>query len=132
MYSKRLTRGSITIFQHDYLSEANHHYSRKTENAFGETVLIRTPEFIPDNFNYQSSVADESLFGCQGQEDPAGFFPEGTLCKYFARYDEFVVVFYSMTDYKGITVLEVSEIESLLETIDDNFELHLSGVQGPG
>lgn len=78
-----------------------------------------SPWAVPDEWSYESPVADRFRFAC-GQQD-GGPYPT-SVCVSIAQYDEFVSVLVTHPSRDGITL---GEVERLVIAIDERMALHL-------
>jgi len=80
---------------------------------------MTTPWAVPDEWSYQSPVADQFTFAC-GEQDSA-LFPT-TVCVAVAQYDEYVSVLVTHPTRDNMTL---EQVEGLLIAIDERMEFYL-------
>jgi hypothetical protein len=80
---------------------------------------MTTPWAVPDEWSYQSPVADQFRFAC-GEQD-SGLYPT-TVCVAVAQYDEYVSVLVTHPSCDDVTLRDV---ERILIAIDERMAFYL-------
>jgi hypothetical protein len=80
--------------------------------------IMTTPWDVPEEWSYQSPIADHFRFEC-GELDSE---PPEWICETVARYDEYVSVFGSELSPDYMTL---EDVERILVAIDERMALHL-------
>jgi hypothetical protein len=123
--STQPNKGRITISQHRSERRAEQAYTRQERGDFNEDHRsITRPLFVPENFEFISTTADQSQFGCHGSR-LEGLFPEQTRCTYLARYNKFVVYLGITIERAGQPIATAEEVERLVIAIDRQMTQHL-------
>jgi hypothetical protein len=124
------SRSAHYIFRYDDEQTSAEQYRGSLSGEFFDAERI-TPWEMPTGLSYESPVADQFRFAS------ADFrrFPEGhfTLHQAVGQYDEFISVFFcSILPDKAPDFMTLSDLERILQAIDQRMALHLSAVTSPG
>ena len=79
-----------------------------------------TPNAIPDEWSYESPVADRFKFGC-AEIEPFGLARRMRTCTAVAQYDEYISVFGAHMSH-----MTLEDMERILVAIDERMALYLS------
>ena len=84
-----------------------------------ERFVMRSPEDEPVEWSFQSEIADHSFFDCN---EYGGELPS-IICKWAARYEEFIVEFLVQMNPDHISL---NEVEKIVIRIDEIMGVHLN------
>jgi hypothetical protein len=79
---------------------------------------VITPWALPDEWSYESPVADRFKFAC-AEVDILGSY---WICEAVGQYDEFISVFYTLLSPEYMTL---EDVERILVAIDDRMAFYL-------
>jgi hypothetical protein len=99
--------------------EATWAYNPEFQAREFPTYNMTTPWAVPDEWSYQSPVADQFRFAC-GEQDSGPYLT--TVCVAIARYDEYVSVLVTHPSRDNVTL---DEVERLVMAIDERMAQHL-------
>lgn len=122
------------VYRYSSAGKAAWHYDRREKEVFNDASFYRTsPWQVPSGFTFSSSLANKWRFGCAGSSFTIGpsTGSTSTICTYLAQYDEFLVVFHADRDIDGSTVITVSELQQVVEAIDQKMSENLNPTPPP-
>lgn len=126
----------MTEYVHRYSSarDAAWHYNRREQERFNDKSFYRTtPWQTPPGFTFTSALANQWRFACAGSSFNLQLDSRthSTICRFQARYEEFLVTFSVDMEIDGQTLITVSELEQVIEAIDRKMVEHLGSPAEP-
>lgn len=103
-----------------YKNELQATVSFYVDNEFPKRESVVTPWAVPEEWSYESPVADRFKFACAELETLRRF----RSCKAVAQYDEYISVFRSHVSPEYMTL---EDLERVLMTIDERMAQHVKG-----
>ncbi len=88
------------------------------EREFSNSSMV-TPWTIPDEWSYESPVADRFKFAC-GETEPFGSVSRVRICTGVAQYDEYISEFTATMSH-----MTLEDLERILSAIDERMAFYL-------
>jgi len=114
--TSKLTRGGITIYHQKNNDLASKHYRDQSAEFNPDYKSATTPLYVPEELMSFMPSADEWRLACRGISP--GFLDDTSICKFLGRYQDIVVDFSIVLEYKNQSTVKMKDLFILLTDID--------------
>lgn len=110
-----IVRSGEDVYRYGSQFKAAWHYGRFERQYFNDdSVYNLTPWSLPAELPYVSTIADQSRFACAEKE----FGYRSTICIFIGQYEEYLVFSTATIEAEGVSYMEFSELQVILQAID--------------